>query len=182
MSAYEWHHDNFEMSVLLLLGFDCLLRTGELLSLTADDFQLGRTAGVISLRNTKSGIRFNANEAISITNPLVLETLRLFISVRRQLGTTLLPLWSSSPALFRSRFKELCNIMDLSHHAFRPYSLRRGGATAFFQQTKSMEASLLRGRWESSRVAKLYISDALSYLPSIKLSPKTVQFMQQYSF
>jgi hypothetical protein len=72
--------------------------------------------------------------------------------------------------------------MGLQKHAFRPYSLRRGGATAVFQQTKSMEAALLRGRWESTRVARLYISDALSYIPSIKMSTHTTLFLQEFSF
>lgn len=182
MSAYEWQNDNFEMAVLLLLGFDCLLRTGELLTVTAEDFQLGSSAGICSLKHTKSGVRFNANEAISITNPLVLETLRLLISIRKQLNITALPLWSGSPGNFRLRFRQLCDLMGIAHHDFRPYSLRRGGATWVFQQTKSMEAALLRGRWESSRVARLYISDALSFLPSIKLSNHTKKFLNSFDF
>jgi len=182
MAAFEWQHDHFEMAVILLLSFHCSLRTGELLAVKAEDFHLGRKSGVLSLYNTKSGVRFNANEAVSITNSLVLEMIRILIDVRRANNLSALPIWSRSPAQFRQRFKELCNIMKIDHHEIRPYSLRRGGATDYFQRTRSMEATLVRGRWESSRVARLYISDALSFLPSIKLSAHTQSFMAAYNF
>ena len=70
-----------------------------------------------------------------------------------------LPLWSACGAAFRKRFAQLCHVFDLDSYNFRPYSLRRGGATDLFQRTQSMEAALIRGRWESSRVARIYISD-----------------------
>lgn len=182
MAAYEWEQEHFEMAAVPLLGFHCLLRTGELLTVTADDFSLGKQSGICALKDTKSGIRHNANEAISITNPLVLEIIRTLVESRHINNLSSVPLWSRTPAQFRKRFKYLCDLMGLQKHAFRPYSLRRGGATAVFQQTKSMEAALLRGRWESTRVARLYISDALSYIPSIKMSTHTTLFLQEFSF
>jgi len=182
MSAYEWSENNFEMAVLLLLSFHCLLRTGEMLSVTANDFQLGKTAGVCSLKHTKSGIRHNADEAISITDMLVLETLRILVQCRLKQNLGSLPLWSGTPAQFRTRFNSLCSLMDLNKYQFRPYSLRRGGATHLFQCTNSMETALLRGRWESTRVARLYISDALSFIPSIKCSQHTLDFVTTFSW
>eukprot|EP00438_Fugacium_kawagutii_P016836 Skav203795 [mRNA] locus=scaffold206:604922:607203:+ [translate_table: standard] len=73
MAAYEWQHSHFEMAVCLLLGFHCLLRTGEILDLTTDCFAMGDTAGICCLHNTKTGQRFNANESISITDITTLE-------------------------------------------------------------------------------------------------------------
>ena len=180
MAAYEWHADHFEMAVLLLTAFHCLLRTGEILSLTAGDISLGESTGVLSLKGTKSGLRNNADEAISITSGIVLEFLRVLVESRRHLNTCALPLWSGTAAEFRSRFKFLCELMGLERHQFRPYSLRRGGATAVFQETRSMETALIRGRWESSRVARLYISDGLSYIPSIVMSEHTKLFLQEF--
>lgn len=43
-----------------------------------------------------------------------------------------------------------------------------------------MEATLTRGRWESSKVAKVYISDALSYLPNLKATKLTTAMVQKY--
>ena len=92
------------------------------------------------------------------------------------------PFWSSRGSAFRTRFKNLCVAFGLQQHAFCPYSLRRGGATHTFQQSKSMEEALLRGCWESSRVARIYIMDALSYLPSIKRSSYTASMLAKYHF
>ena len=181
MASYEWEQQNYEMAVLLLVGFHCLLRTGEMLSLTAADVALGTEAAVLSLKGTKTGLRHNADEAISVTDTVVLEFLRTLVLSRKDLGTMALPLWSKTAAQFRSRFKTLCELMGLQQFSFRPYSLRRGGATALFQQSNSMELALIRGRWESSRVARLYISDGLSFIPSIKLSAHTQLFMEVYN-
>ena len=182
MASYEWCHENFEMAVTLLLAFHCLLRTGEFLALTGYDFSLGSESAVCSLKGTKSGKRRGVDEVISITDIPTLEALRMLLGVRRSANSLSLPIWTGSAAQFRDRFRNLCSIMDVQHHQFRPYSLRRGGATHLFQTTNSMEAALLRGRWESSRVAKCYISDGLSYLPKIRASPKLLLQLKKFTF
>ena len=180
MAAYEIDHCNLEMAALLLLSFHCLLRTGEALTLTPNDLILGTDSGICSLKGTKSGKRNSANEAISITDPAVLDTVAAVCSLKRQANLEMAPIWSSSPSAFRVRFKKLCGIFGLQTHCFRPYSLRRGGATFFFQTHKSMEEALIRGRWESSRVARVYIMDALSYLPSIRCNSVTMDMLKKY--
>lgn len=45
-----------------------------------------------------------------------------------------------------------------------------------------MELVLTKGRWESSKVAKMYISDALSYLPSIKLNKTTKSLLEKFHY
>ena len=182
LAAYEAILGNLEMSACLLLGFHCLLRTGELLALTPADFLLGTSSGICSLKSTKSGKRNAASEAISITDVVTLETLRTVLAAKRQLGVSALPLWSSSGAAFRKRFNAICKVFDLERHGFRPYSLRRGGATELFQRTQSMEAALIRGGWESSRVARVYISDGLSFLPSLVLSARTQALLKSCYF
>ena len=70
----------------------------------------------------------------------------------------------------------------LDVHQFRPYSLRRGGATHIFQCSGSMGLAMLKGRWQSSQVARIYISNWLSYLPNSKMSPDTDKLLRQYHF
>ena len=53
---------------------------------------------------------------------------------------------------------------------FRPYSLRRGGATAFYRATCNMAATIERGRWATIRVARIYINDGLSFAFGLILS------------
>ena len=61
-------HGRLETTVLLLLGFSCLLCTGELLQLKVSDFCIGATSGICSLNETKSGRRDASNEAVSFTD------------------------------------------------------------------------------------------------------------------
>eukprot|EP00438_Fugacium_kawagutii_P008747 Skav206790 [mRNA] locus=scaffold1990:55778:56719:- [translate_table: standard] len=181
-AAYALAQNKLELATCLLLGFHCLLRTGELLSLQFSDFKLGPSTGIVSLKATKTGSRHGVHEALAITDMVTLEALHSLRALHRQQGTSALPLWSSSGSRFRQEFAQLCSVFGLCSHGFRPYSLRRGGATHLFQETKSMEAALLRGRWESSRVAKLYISDALAYLPNIIMSTYTRQMVSVHFF
>eukprot|EP00971_Amphidinium_carterae_P269879 5354163-Amphidinium_carterae.1 len=50
----------------------------------------------------------------------------------------------------------------LSRFYFRTHSLRRGGATHHFVQTKSLSATQLRGRWASQTAARQYIDSAMA--------------------
>ena len=181
MAAFEMEGGRLDMTVMLLLGFTCLLRTGELLKLTVSDFSLGEDSGIVSLKETKSGRRHNVNEVVSFTDMATLEAARQLIKFRRQTNSGPL-LWGHSGSFFRQQFKLLCDHFGLASHEFRPYSLRRGGATHVFQTTNSMEAALIKGRWQNSRVARLYISDGLSYLPHIRMSHQTRQLIKQFHF
>ena len=66
----------------------------------------------------------------------------------------------------RGRFYELFDEamvdLGLSRFHFRPYSIRRGGATAHYRYCGSMEATLNGGRWTGVRVARIYINDGLA--------------------
>lgn len=181
MASFELENGNLEMAAMLLTAFHCLLRTGEALKMTCADLVLGYSTGVLQLRSTKTSQRFSANEAISITDPLVVDVLSTLVTIRKELRCLEAPVWRASPQVFRNRFKELMVAYDLERHQFRPYSLRRGGATHLFQVTHSMEATLTRGRWESSKVAKVYISDGLSYLPSLRATRKTKAMLKKFS-
>lgn len=181
LAAYALDHGDLELATVLVTAFHCLLRTGEALALTGDDLVLGASSGICRLSNTKSGRRNAANEVISITCPMVLEMLRTLREVRELQGLLHLPLWSKSHAAFRAAFKRLQYKFYIQQFSFRPYSLRRGGATALFQSTGSMDAALLRGRWAAPKVARIYICDGLAHLPSIKLSPETAAMLKRYS-
>lgn len=182
LAAYAVASSQWELAVMLLLGFECLLRTGELMALYPEDLLLGATTGLCTLRNTKTSKRDSAQEVISINDSVTLELCKQFLKLRKEWNTPTMPLWSASPGAFRRRFAQLCCIFGLEPQGFRPYSLRRGGATHTFQVTQSMESALLRGRWQSSRVARVYITDGLSYLPSLKMTAQTKRLLNKYFF
>ena len=64
--------------------------------------------------------------------------------------------------MFYSTFKKGLRWLGLEEFGFQPYSLRRGGATAYFRATRNMEMALDRGRWSSARVARIYLNDGLA--------------------
>jgi hypothetical protein len=150
-------------AVMLVIGFDCFLRTGEMLSLVHSDLTFGPDgSGVVRLSHTKTGQRHGAFEASTINDPFCG---RLYRALRRSLPLDLEPghfLFLPKPYRFYKLFESGLRWLGLDGFGFKPYSVRRGGATAFFRVTRSMEATLDRGRWSSARVARIYVNDGLA--------------------
>ena len=47
------------------------------------------------------------------------------------------------------------------------YGARRGGATWYFLETSSLDATLARGRWATSKTARSYIDDGTLTLAQV---------------
>ena len=180
MVAYCLAHNDIQMAAAFLVGFYGLLRTGEILNLRMSDCLITNGHCILSLSDTKSGKRKGTAEMVHISDVLTVEVLHTLQQIRRLELCPAGLLWNLSPAVFRHRFAFYCHKFDLTRHGFRPYSLRRGGATHIFQQTRSMEYTLMLGRWGSNKVARCYISDALSFLPAMTLSPHTQMMLQSF--
>jgi hypothetical protein len=147
---------------LMLAGFDGFLRTGELLSLWISDVGVDASGGLIKLSHTKSGQRHAAFEASTMRSSLVAKMFRIFVS-RLPPGTNLNSYIFAGPAYrFYRLFEAGLEWLGVADLGFKPYSLRRGGATAFYRACGSMEMTLERGRWSSARVGRIYINDGLA--------------------
>ena len=180
-ALYAVDHQNIIFAAMVLIGIFGLLSTGELLHLTAKDILVGDTNVLLSLRDTKTGQRNAAQETVNIDDPLSLEVIRAMVARKSEQGLDKVPIWTRSAQAFRNEFRHHCKIFDMEGHLFRPYSLRRGGATHLFQITGSMEMALLKGRWSSSKVAKIYLNDGLSYLPKMTFTPKAKNMLDKWS-
>lgn len=130
---YAVDHCDFIFAGLLLLGFFALLRTGEILQVAAADILLDGRKGIISLRDTKTGKRDNVAEMVSFDDPFTIQVLQALKALKVQQGLDKVPIWPYSGSAFRHRFKQYSDKFNLDQHKFRPYSLRRGGATHLFQ-------------------------------------------------
>ena len=181
MAGLALKRGELTMASLLLLGFHALLRTGEILQVRPCDFLLSQDAGLVSLPSSKSGIRNNVRESVSLHDPITLETLQAMLDVKTSLGLTKVPCWDRSGSAFRDQFQRLLKELLLEGHSFKPYSLRRGGATFEMQCHGQMERCLLRGRWKNSNVARIYITDGLSLLPSLSMSWQAKMQIARYS-
>ena len=60
---------------------------------------------------------------------------------------------------------------------FKPYSLRRGGATSHFIACGSLDVVMLRGRWAQARTARVYITTAMLALSESSFSPQVDALM-----
>jgi len=80
-----------------------------------------------------------------------------------------------SAANYRKVFDAACRAAGLDN-SFKPYSLRRGGATHHFKAFGDMSRTMEIGRWSEVRTARIYINTALLELTSIqKLQTSTIQ-------
>lgn len=116
---YAIDHYDLEFAAMLCLGFYGLLRTGELLQTRPCDLLLGTESGVISLTDTKTGLRNAAKETVSITSGLAIETLKAAVAMKNNQGCHKVPLWSKSGSSFRKVFAHHIKRFDLQTHAFR---------------------------------------------------------------
>ena len=166
-------------AVLLALGFHSLLRTGELLALQFQDFEIGLSTGVVTLKGSKTGLRHGTEEAVALRDALTLQLLRTLFSMQHRYPGE--KIWPHSAQCFRERFRKYLQYFRISNLSFKPYSLRRGGATYLLQEGVPLDVILLRGRWRSLAVARLYLEDGLAQIPQIRISNVDFQKLQKYS-
>ena len=167
------------MAFLLALGFHTYLRTGEILKLTAQDVALNSQHGVVTIRRSKTGLRFNIDEAVAI-NDLSLFSLWELCHLERALAPGDL-IWRRSANAFRQLFYQGIHFFKLDHIDFAPYSIRRGGATHSFQTSQSLESILLRGRWRALGVARLYIEAGQAELSQLQVSPQSQRLLASFN-
>ena len=171
MVGYAIAKAEYLFALSLLVGFYGTLRTGEILNLKSSDVSIHTAQGpaVISLGLTKGGKRQGASESVSLT---VEEPLRwLFAWTRDSNARKVL---CPSPSHWRKLFNTTTEALGFSELGFRPYSLRRGGATWWFQRWGSLDRLLVYGRWQAAKTARTYVNSGLAALAEMRL-PRTTQ-------
>ena len=169
--------ERLDMATCLQVAFFGMLRTGELLSLTTQQILLGRDDLVIRLGLTKTGLRQAVDENVLVTDPRTHLICKAFLDISRGRDSRLV--WNWGAPAFSQLFASLIQYFQLSP-AFKPYSLRRGGATHDFRTHGLMEHTLLRGRWATTTAARQYVQEGLSALTEIKITPVSHQLLKQY--
>ena len=165
-----------QCAAAFLLCFDTLLRPGELYSLRKQDFTWAGGKAVVSLRNTKTGQRKGAEEMVVCQSEIANFWLQKAL-LRKDPGDYLLSCTSKS---LRTLFFTILEHLGVQGH-FSMYSFRRGGATWHFLAGGSMEETLLRGRWQSSSTARIYLQDAAATLTHLQITPAQRAYMRQLS-
>lgn len=158
-------HGHLRAGVALLLGFDCLLRIGELTQLTRDDVaepgdaRLGAASGGVWIRIPRA--KTGRNQLVQVLRPCVERLLHdLILATPPHVS-----LFGLSPDSLRRLFKSSCAAYDLDPR-YVPHSLRHGGATWLRMSGWSVENILERGRWASVKSARIYINTGRALLMS----------------
>ena len=164
--GYFIFHKDPAMALSLLLGFYGMLRTGEVLGVRCKDVTVDarQQTAVVALGYTKGGKRTGAAESITIQVSEVVRRLHQWKSAHKP-ATLLTP-----PAhTWRKKFSDALTALDLLAWEFRPYSLRRGGATFWFARHGSLDRILIQGRWMAARTARTYLNEGLAVLTEINI-------------
>ena len=172
MVGWAVFHQHHTFALSLMLAFYGLLRTGELFELNSKSIMItGPTKpAVISLGLTKGGKRAGAAESVTLH---VEEVLRRLWHWKKSASPQefLVP----SSYRWRSLFSECLTALKLTEFSFRPYSLRRGGSTFWFQKHASFDKLLVMGRWQASRTARIYLNEGLAMIAELNLPVKTLR-------
>ena len=134
-----------------------------------------KTPAVISLGMTKGGKRTGAAESVTLSSD-ALKWLWLWKTANKP-HTSLCP----TNAKWRQLFSTCLTALSLQPFQFRPYSLRRGGATFWFSRHGNLDKLMIAGRWQAVKTARVYINEGLAvlaelHLPKAKLRPFTQVF------
>ena len=158
--------NDLSFALSLLIGFYSMLRTGELLGVSSQHISLGGSSqvAVISLGFTKGGQRQGALESCTLGVVDVLQLLQKW-KKKNSPNTPLCP----APHKWRALFSESLRALGLEEFGFRPYSLRRGGATHWFRRHGSFDKLMIQGRWAAQKTAKIYINEGLAVLAETKV-------------
>eukprot|EP00435_Cladocopium_sp_Y103_P038382 s3254_g10.t1 len=166
-------------ATVFALSFHCLLRTGEAMALQFQDLEVSTQTGIVSVHSSKSGLRTGSEEAVSIRDPLVLDLVRTLKDTQEYARGQ--RLWPHSAQHYRNTFAKYMSFFRISHLEMKPYSLRRGGATFLLQEGVAIDVILIRGRWKSLAVARLYLEDGMAQIPRLRVDPLDRRKLTDYA-
>ena len=142
-------------------------------------FTFGEKGVVLLLPETKSGARSGAQESVFISDMHLVSLLRQ-VGLLMHKGDLLIPMNSGA---FRVYFAQLVTRLGLPEtFTWKPYSLRRGGATHFFRYCGLLDKLCTRGRWAHQRTCCVYINKALAAQADLEVPKLIVKRIQTLAY
>ena len=166
MAGWAFFKGHVSFGVSLVLGFYTMLRTGELVGVRSSHMisSSGHKQILVSLGLTKGGKRHGAAESVI----LGFEPAVKLVKQWKLTASASTPL-AKNPAHWRGLFHDCLQDLKLDSFGFRPYSLRRGGATFWFSKHQSLDKILVQGRWHTQKSARIYLNEGLAVLATMKI-------------
>ena len=158
------------LAAALMVAWRGFLRTGELLSMRFCHFHVAGSKIVLALPLTKIGQRRGQQEVIAFDCTICARLLQN--AAAKSTATDLLvPL---GPYWFRNWWDHALLRLDVPSHIFKPYAIRRGGASWHFATTGNLEQTVFKGRWAQMATARTYIQEGLALLAQTRLSDQAM--------
>lgn len=150
------------LAVAFILGFSCLLRTGEIVSLTVNQFTFlgGGSQLHIALPDSKGAKRVGRPESVILKQAHIVQFVRKATQNMRPNERVYL----GTHASLGRDLQRMALCFGLTHPNLTPYGLRRGGATWLFQESLSYDLVQHTGRWSEAKTCKIYINEAMASL------------------
>ena len=173
-------NDWIVLSVLLELGFFCLLRPVELLRMRHSDislpgqFTLCEQHAAIRITSPKNRRQFGDSQFVLLRNRNALAWLKqIHVTGSDEL------LWKQSRHLFGKMLKQLMCELGVQSCKFTPASLRPGGATMYYGAGVNVSALKFMCRWSVERSLEHYIQLAMAAQIMNHLPPKAVKRLKK---
>lgn len=168
MVGWAFNKKYYSFGVSLVIGFYTMLRSGEILAIRSSHLMVNAKDKqvLISLGLTKGGKRQGASESVILGVDFAVRLVEQWKKIAKPVA----PLVRSAHQ-WRALFAEGLSSLGLAAFEFRPYSLRRGGATWWFQRHHSLDRILVQGRWQAQKTARIYINEGLAVLASMQIRP-----------
>ena len=168
----------YRFAIGIIFMFFGLLRPGEWFGVRFKHVSIDNVT-VVSLDNTKTTRnKQNALEYAQIRDIGAIALLRHLCVLANLQQDDLV--WDGSSAYFRQCMDMALIALEIPPTSFRLYSLRRGGASHLIDHI-SMEALLLRGRWQSAKTARVYIESARAEVVRSAFSDVTKGLLKMFS-
>ena len=157
---HTWGHP--EAAVVTLLAFHRFLRPMDYLHVKVSQFLLGKSTkkAHLMLSHTKTG----GVNSVPIDDPKLIFLLRQHCALKRSTDH-FMPITGIE---YRRLFAAAVAAVGLPAD-YKPYSLRRGGASAYFQITGQYDKVMELGNWKHLTTCKIYVNTALYELTQAQL-------------
>ena len=164
--ALKWKQPRFAW--LILVGFGLFLRTGEMLTLKRSDISFGHDHAIIFVASSKGAKKkFLPLERLELREATPLWALRKLCENPGR--TKDFFLWGESRRSFMSLWHDVTDNLKLSDCNYKPYSLRRGGASSAYRLGTSLDMLVSKGRWQHVHTARIYLDTGLQALATLTL-------------
>lgn len=176
MVGVALHDRQPRLGLLLALSFHAMLRTSEMMALTKDHIMFHDQHQSLSVVIPSSKTSQGNPQVLQVTDAMLLSMARASISTLSK-GRLL---WSQGPHAFRRRFQQLLQRLGFAPSSYHPYSLRRGGATWWYNTTLSLDSTVVRGRWANQKTCRIYVDTGTMQLAHLTWTPKQVQRIRKW--